>query len=85
MNPVAYARYVNLEGEEAIVVAFRHSSGLTIITHENPYKFGNDRISLMKKINNFKIFLKHIVEIMNIQLPKKLSKYFLLSYSNDLL
>ena len=49
MDPVAYAGYVNLTGEEAVVVAFMHSSGLTVATHLLPYQLGNDILSLMQK------------------------------------
>lgn len=49
INPVAYAGYVNFSGEEAVVVIFRHNAGLTVTTHETPYHFGNDFISLMQK------------------------------------
>lgn len=49
MDPVAYAGYVLLEGEEAVVVAFRHSSGLTVVTQSLPCQFGQDLLSLMQK------------------------------------
>ena len=56
-NPVAYAGYVSLNGEEVVAVAFRHSSGLTVVTHHLPYKFGNDLLELIQKSG----FLKDIL------------------------
>lgn len=49
ISPVAYAGYVSLNGEEVLTVAFRHSSGLTVVTHQLPYKFGSDILELIQK------------------------------------
>jgi len=54
-----YAGYARLGEEEVIVIAVRHSKGLSVTTHELPYQFGNDLISLTAKAQFFD-------EVMNI-------------------
>ncbi|WP_341523011.1 hypothetical protein AABC73_07095 [Pseudomonas sp. G.S.17] len=58
MNPVAYAGYVNLKGEEVVAIAFKHSTGLTIVTHDLPYQFGADLMGLMNKMK----YLQEVLE-----------------------
>jgi hypothetical protein len=49
-SPVAYAGYVDLNGQEVVAIAFKHSAGLTVTTHDLPYQFGSDLMGLMNKM-----------------------------------
>lgn len=68
-SPVAYAGYVSLNGEEVVAVAFRHSSGLTVVTHQLPYKFGSDILELIQKSGFLKDILNQYKE--NYSAPSK--------------